>query len=172
VVKVSCCESWYHGFESGWNCIIFIIFLFLWFLLLINHFLSIFPPFSCFYLFKITTMHVHLTSYKKNWRGIIILQTYHFNTQSFYLACRETCACFAHFLFISTLKKMFPNGGLNPNRTHRSQTPILLRYLTGIELNWYEQYLFMTKGIPLLYNNVKLTKINGLFIRIGQCKVK
>jgi len=64
-----------------------------------------------------------------------MLQTYHFNTQSFYLACRETRACFAHFSVISTLKKMFPNWGLNPNQTHRSQTPIPLRYLTGIELN-------------------------------------
>ena len=67
---------------------------------------------------------------------------------------------------------MFPNGGLNPNQTHRSQTPIPLRYLTGVEFNWYEQYLFMTKGTPLLYNKVKLTKINGLFMKIGQCKVK
>ena len=30
----------------------------------------------------------------------------------------------------------------------------------------------MTKGSPLLYNKVKLTKINGLFIKIGECKVK
>jgi len=67
---------------------------------------------------------------------------------------------------------MFPNGGLNMNQTHRSQTPIPLRYLTGIELNWYEQYLLMTKGTPLLYNKVKLTKINELFMTIGQCKVK
>jgi len=67
---------------------------------------------------------------------------------------------------------MFPNGGLNPNQTHRSQTPIPLRYLTGLYLNRYEQYLLMTKGTPLLYNKVKLMKINGLFMKIGQCKVK
>ena len=30
----------------------------------------------------------------------------------------------------------------------------------------------MTKGTPLLYNKVKLTKINRLFMKIGQCKVK
>jgi len=42
--------------------IFFIFVLFSWFLL--NHFLSI-SPFLCFYLFKISTMHVHLTSYIK-----------------------------------------------------------------------------------------------------------
>ena len=30
----------------------------------------------------------------------------------------------------------------------------------------------MIKCTPLLYNKVKLTKINGLFMKIGQCKVK
>jgi len=66
---------------------------------------------------------------------------------------------------------MFRNGGLNPFQKDRSQTPISLRYITGIELNWYKQYLLLSKGTPLLYNKVKLTKINGLFMKIGQCKV-
>ena len=39
------------------------------------------------------------------------------------------------FSCISTLTKMFRNGGLNPFEKHRSQTPIPLRYITGIELN-------------------------------------
>ena len=142
---------------------IYIIFLFSR-ILIKSSFCHFFAYFPYFYLFKINTMHVHLTLYIKYWRSKIILQTYHFNTQSFYLAWR--------FSFISTLKKMFPNGGLNPNQSDRSHTPIPLRYLTGQELNRYEQYLLMTKGTPLLYNKVKFTKINGLFMKVGQCKVK
>jgi len=76
---------------------------------------------------------------------------------------------FRAFCIYFDFKKDFPLRGLNPNR---SQTPIPLRYLTGIEVNGYEQCLLMTKGTPLLYNKVKLTKINGLFMKIGQCKVK
>jgi len=62
---------------------------------------------------------------------------------------------------------MFSNGGLNPFQKHRSQTPIPLRYITGIELYWYKQYLLWTKGTPLLYNKVTITKINGLFMKVS-----
>jgi len=79
---------------------------------------------------------------------------------------------FRAFFHLFRLEKMFRNGGLNPLQKRRSQNPIPLRYITGIELNWYKQYLLLTKGTPLMYNKVKHTKINGLFMKIGQCKVK
>ena len=70
------------------------------------------------------------------------------------------------------MKKMFRNGGLNPFQKHRSQSPIPLRYITGWSLVDINSIQLLTKGTPLLYNKVKLTKINGLFMKIGQCKVK
>jgi len=72
-----------------------------------------------------------------------------------YKKIRNLCM-FRAFSFISTWK-MFCNRGLNPFQKHRSQTPIPLRNITGIELNWYYWFI-LTKGTPLLYNKVKLTK--------------
>jgi len=114
---------------------IYIIFLFSRILIKSSFCRFFFAYFPCFYLFKITTMHILLTSY------IQILKRYTYTADiSLYHPVilprlqRNSCM-FRAFFIILTLKKMFPNWGLNPNQTHRSKTPIPLRYLTGIELN-------------------------------------
>ena len=48
---------------------------------------------------------------------------------------QETRACFAPFFIYFDMEKKFRNGGLNPFQKHGRQTPIPLRYITGIELN-------------------------------------
>jgi len=67
-------------------------------------------------------MHVHLISYIKCRRGIMIQQTHHFNTHSISLA--EKLVHVSHiFLFILTLKKDVPQWGIEPESdTSQSKT--------------------------------------------------